>query len=79
MPVTFQLVSQKVFVPLCVKCHGSGMRLANIRLDKYSEAIKSADELRKSTLKASMPPSGRRITKEEGDLILEWLDQGMPQ
>jgi hypothetical protein len=81
LTVTYKELNTKIFTPLCVKCHGNGMRLAGVKLNTYSDAIKFAEGLRRSTLKSSMPPegSGRRLTQDEGTLILDWLDQDLPE
>ena len=78
--VTFELVKEKVFKPLCLDCHSSAHPAGRIDLEKEDEAIWHTDPenpkesaLYQSVASGFMPMGKRKLCDSEKELLLKWM------
>lgn len=90
--VDFKKSIQPIFEKRCIECHGAEKQKADLRLDSKGEAIKNdttiivpgkpdeSDMFKRVSLPADhddiMPPKGDPLTKEQVELIKQWIAEG---
>jgi|GEM_PF-1947242 len=70
MPVGFQEVQQKLFVPYCVRCHGG--------YATYDRVAKDIDDIVKQLDLGKMPKDDSPIPNELKALLDSWVNQKLP-
>lgn len=70
MPMGFDEVKQKLFVPYCIRCHGS---FAN-----YASVAKNSINIWAKVWSDEMPRNGDPVPLELKQLLDDWVKQGAP-
>jgi hypothetical protein len=86
--VTYDMVREKVFAPLCIECHNPDMARAGLDLTTHDAAMAAVTrgnpgeslvynmvEWEEMPPKRRMPPL-RLLTAEEKDLVKAWIEGG---
>ncbi len=87
--ITYSNQISRIFNRRCVECHRAG-ELAPFTLTKFSDVIGWEDTILEVITNKRMPPwnanpahgkfaNDARLTDQERDLIIGWIDNGMPQ
>lgn len=86
--VTYAKEISRIFQSRCLECHRSG-EIGPFAMDKYDDLVGWADMIREVVDQERMPPwfanpehgkfsNEARLTKQEKDAILAWVDAGTP-
>lgn len=70
MPMGFDEVKHKLFVPYCVRCHAS--------FSDYTKTAKRIDEIQEKIETDDMPKNGPALPAELKQLLSDWVKAGMP-
>ena len=73
--VTYAELKQKVLQPSCIGCHMT----QNPPLETYPAAFKAGAAVRKAVFDEKSMPKQGELTAEQKQLLLAWLDGGMPE
>lgn len=74
--LSFEGISQSVFVPKCISCHGDS---GNVNLETYSEVFKNISLIKKSVFVDKTMPKRGSLSKEQLDLLWNWIEAGAPE
>ncbi len=88
-PVTFSNQISRLFRKHCQECHRPGA-IAPFPLIEYADAKEWTESIKHDVVERSMPPwqpvpghgdfiGNRRLTQEEIDLVVAWVDAGAPE
>lgn len=66
----FARVSAEVLEPSCVMCHG--------KFSRYEAVFSSRDAIRDAVFIRRTMPKGDRLTADQSELLMRWLDAGAP-
>jgi mono/diheme cytochrome c family protein len=88
-PITYAKQVSRIIQDRCQTCHHAGTA-APFSLLTYKDAVRWADTIREVVTEKRMPPwhadphygtwsNDRRLSKQEMDALIGWLDSGMPQ
>ena len=78
----FKMVSEQVFQPSCIKCHGAQDSVDGIRYDSYEFAIETGSLASlQHSYEGYREPAKEcgSISKENMDLVALWIQLGAPQ
>jgi mono/diheme cytochrome c family protein len=75
----FAMVSQAVFVPHCVKCHGATMTKGGVNLEAYANAARHAQEIADSLDTDDMPRKAPPLDPTLKAIVYAWIDAGAPE
>jgi peroxiredoxin/mono/diheme cytochrome c family protein len=86
--VTYAKDISRIFQSRCIECHRAG-EIGPFAMDNYDDLIGWADMIREVVAEERMPPwfanpehgkfsNDARLTKQEKDAILAWVDAGAP-
>lgn len=92
LETTWRSLSQKVFFPKCLQCHGEGsfLPLATRQnfFDQRDELLNDFEDVEESELikrlesnSNPMPPTWSgldKLTTEEINIVIQWVEQGLP-
>jgi mono/diheme cytochrome c family protein len=72
--VLFSQVSEKVFVPHCIRCHGEG---EDFDLTLLEDAKANAISIKEQVVTKAMPKGkNNKLSDEQINLVVKWVDQG---
>ncbi|CAN5630743.1 hypothetical protein BH10BDE1_BH10BDE1_10270 [soil metagenome] len=75
----FAMVSQAVFVPHCVKCHGATMQKGHVNLEEYANASAHTKEIADSLDTDDMPRKAPALDPKLKAIVYAWIDAGAPE
>lgn len=74
--LSYGVLSQKLFIPKCVSCHGNS---GNINLESYIEIVRNLSLIKKVVfIEKTMPKKGA-LTDEELSYLWNWVKIGAPE
>lgn len=74
--IDWAYVSEKFFVPNCVRCHGDA---GDINLESYAAVKPNLDAIRAAVLVKKRMPPRKTLPAESTDILKAWLDAGAPE
>ena len=75
----FAFVSQAVFVPHCVKCHGNAGAKGGVNLEVYANAARHATEIGAALDIDDMPRKAPALDPKLKAIVYAWIDAGAPE
>ena len=69
-------ITQKIFVPKCISCHGDS---GGVNLESYSEVVKNLWLIKKAVLIEKTMPKNDSLTTEELSYLSNWIEIGAPE
>lgn len=74
--LSYALVSQKIFIPKCISCHGDS---SGINLESYFEVLKNISLIKKAVFAERTMPKRGTLTDEEMSYLWNWIKLGAPE
>ena len=74
--LSYSVVSQKIFFPKCVSCHGNS---GNINLESYSDITRNIALIKKAVFDEKTMPKRGSLTEEELSYLWNWIKLGAPE
>lgn len=74
--LSYSLISQKIFLPKCVSCHGNSDDLS---LESYSEVIKNLAPIKRTVFTDRSMPKRGSLSDEELSYLYNWIQIGAPE
>jgi mono/diheme cytochrome c family protein len=71
----FRTVFRRVIQPACLKCHSAPDNEGDVNLETYANVFKNRKEIESDVRDGSMPKK-KKLTPEQRDLLLRWLQAG---
>lgn len=73
--LSYSLISQKIFLPKCVSCHGNS---GNVSLESYSDVTRNMALIKKAVFDEKTMPKRGSLTEEELSYLWNWIKLGAP-
>lgn len=74
--LSYSLISQKIFLPKCVSCHGSS---GNVSLESYSDAVRNLALIKRAVFDEKTMPKRGSLSEEELAYLWNWIRLGAPE
>ena len=74
--LSYALVSQKVFVPKCISCHGTS---GGISLESYQSTLANIEKIKSSVFDARTMPKRGTLDPAELSVLWTWIEIGAPE
>ncbi len=74
--LSYSVVSQKIFSPKCVSCHGNS---GNVSLESYSDITRNIALIKKAVFEEKTMPKRGSLTEEELSYLWNWIKLGAPE
>ncbi len=74
--LSYSLISQKIFLPKCVSCHGNS---GNVNLESYGDITRNIALIKKTVFDERTMPKRGSLTEEELSYLWSWIKIGAPE